>query len=354
MRIKPEKYLWTLLTINVPLPFDKLIIWVIAFKYYLLNEINFRARCLVIATLIAGLVSIGFIVNSYHSILIFYPILFTLTAILASKVNTDIDIIRSSLLLNIIVGLICAIVATCLQRPMFGSLMLLEKGLPFLYAPQGFSPTLQVYGTMCIIWLFISLEKKEPKSYIFYIVLLAATLTFNRSTWIFLFLLLLIYHTKLGLLLSSIGIAIFAIFEPLRDMFLSTETLSSRGELRLGAALSYWDSPDLFVHLWGKGTHLTTNEVARYTFWGRQYIENGWDFIFHSYGILGFIVYTAMVLYFIFVVCKRGYFKFSLIIIYYYFFEQVLTNEYLASSFCFMTLSLLLLSKKDTSLSSCN
>lgn len=92
---------------------------------------------------------------------------------------------------------------------------------------------------------------------------------------------------------------------------------------------------------------MTSEKIARHTIWGRQYIENGWDFIFHTYGFIGFIVYTCIIMALLYVVWKRGARKFFILIIYYYFVEQILTNEFLASSFCFFTTTILVLSKKN-------
>lgn len=342
-----SKLSWTLLTINVPIPFDKLYVLILGGYYYRKGDKSICAKILIIFTLITAIAFLSFILNSTRNLLIFYPILFTFTAIIAGITEKNINLIQTALLPNIYYGIISAIIATCIGSELPGTLSLLSKGLPFIYAPMGFSPTLQVYGTLCIAWLLISLELKQKKNINFYIVVFSSILTFNRATWIFLFLLLLIYNRKYAILGIIAGIICIVSIDFIHESLLSSSTLESRDDLRVGAAISYWNSNNLIVYLLGRGSHLTIEDIAERTIWGRQYIENGWDFIFHSYGIIGFIIYTNAVLYFIYIMIKRGYKKFILFIIYYYFIEQILTNEYLTSSLSIITSTLLILSNSE-------
>ena len=322
--MKKYKLYWTLLTINAGLPLDKLVVFILSILYYFQNSKSFRAKALVVFCILFMLAFTSFIGNA----------------------EANVKLIQNSLLVSIFWGIFSAILAL-IGIHTIGSLSLIEKGMPFLFAPVGFSPTVQVYGTLCVCWLIIAMETKQKRGWVFYLVLIASILTFNRATWIFLFLLLTIYHKKYAIGLFFIGAVIVSCIELVQNVLFSISTLSSRGELRAGAELSYWKSNDFFVYLFGKGTHLTSEKIARHTIWGRQYIENGWDFIFHTYGIIGFIVYTCIIISLLYVIWRRGAGKFSILIIYYYFVEQILTNEFLASSFCFFTTIILILSKKN-------
>ena len=344
--MKKYKLYWTLLTINAGLPLDKLVVFILSILYYFQNSKSFRAKALVVFCILFMLAFTSFIVNSDRNILIFYPFLFFFLAVLAGNAEANVKLIQNSLLVSIFWGIFSAILAL-IGIHTIGSLSLIEKGMPFLFAPVGFSPTVQVYGTLCVCWLIIAMETKQKRGWVFYLVLIASILTFNRATWIFLFLLLTIYHKKYAIGLFFIGAVIVSCIELVQNVLFSISTLSSRGELRAGAELSYWKSNDFFVYLFGKGTHLTSEKIARHTIWGRQYIENGWDFIFHTYGIIGFIVYTCIIISLLYVIWRRGAGKFSILIIYYYFVEQILTNEFLASSFCFFTTIILILSNKN-------
>lgn len=339
---------WTLLSVNTPFPFDKLAVLILSVKYYLSCDKVFKAKALVVLILVFAVISVSFILNPNPNLLIFYPLLFSFLAIIASKVEIDLVMIQKALLLNILFGITAAFFATFGGIATIGSLSLLEKAMPFLYAPQGFSPTLQVYGTLCIVWLLIALDLNQKKKILFYVVLFSSVLTFNRATWVFLFLLLCVYYTRYAIILLFVSFSILFCSSDIYNILFSTATLSSRDELRVGAELSYWNSPDFFIHLWGRGTHLTSAEIAKWTLWGRQYIENGWDFIFHTYGILGFCIYNFFVFSLLYTIYKRRSYKLLLPVLYYYFIEQRFTNEFLASSFCFFTLSILLLSRQNS------
>lgn len=342
-----NKLYWTLFTINVPIPFDKLCVLILGGYYYRKGDKQICAKVAIIFILIATIIFLSFMLNSNRNLLIFYPLLFTFTAIIIGITEKNINIIQTALLPNIYYGIISSIIAICIGSELPGTLALLSKGLPFIFAPMGFSPTLQVYGTLCVAWLLISLELKQKRNINFYIVLFSSILTFNRATWIFLFLLLLIYNRKYAILSIIIGLICIISIDFIHESLLSSSTLESRDDLRVGAEISYWNSNNLIVYLLGRGNYLTTEDIAEKTIWGRQYIENGWDFIFHSYGIIGFIIYTSAIFYFIYIMIRRGYNKFILFIIYYYFVEQILTNEYLTSSISIITSILLILSNAN-------
>lgn len=341
-----EKFLWTLFNINQPIPLDKICVIILIIIYYSKAETTNKTKLIVAYFLLFLFISISFLVNPNRNLLIFYPILFSLCAAIISNTKINLKLIQDSLLFNIYTGLILSIIATLLNTELPGTLSLIEKKLPFFYAPMGFCSTLQVYGTICIAWLIIAFETKQKKNINFYVILLSSVITFNRATILFLLIIFFIYKTKLTTITVLIISTILLSQDFIRDILFSSSTLSSRSELRVGAELSYWNSKDLIIYLIGKGSHITTEEIANKTLWGRTYIENGLDFIFHSYGIIGFIIYNFTIIFLIIkaIINKRE--KFTLLIIYYYYIEQFLTNEYLTFSFTYISLIILVLIKK--------
>lgn len=343
-----KKILWTLFNINQPIPIDKLSIIIIIIMYYNKTDIKQRSKLVAGYSLLCLTVLISFLINPNRNILIFYPLILSFTAALVSKTNISLKLIQDSLLLNIYSGLILSIAATILNTELPGTLSLIEKAMPFIYAPIGFCPTLQVYGTLCIAWIFISFESKQKKTISFYLIIFAAIITFNRATLLFLIVLLFIYKTKPTIIIISIISCFLLSIDIIQDALLSSSTLNSRNELRVGAELSYWNSHDMITYLIGKGSHMTTEAIANKTIWGRQYIENGFDFIFHSYGIIGFIIYNIIIAYLLYKAILNKQLYLTLIIIYYYYIEQFLTNEYLTSSFVYISLIILTIIKHNS------
>ncbi|MBM6845365.1 hypothetical protein [Phocaeicola plebeius] len=342
-----KKITWILLTINQAfIPIDKLISLPLLGYYFYKGKSPLKYKYLLFSILTLLFIFTTIWANPNSNILLIFPVIFGLLAFLVYDSEEDINIIQKALLLNIYFGLLSAILQT-IGFSLIGNKSLYEKGLPFLYAPVGFSPTLQVYGTICITWLMIAFEKKQSLSFNYFIVTIATLYTLNRATLITFFLLLFIYKRKFALsLIITVLITILA--TPfLKENLFSTATMESRGDLRLGADISYWQSNDILIYLIGRGTHFTTEEISNLTFWGLSYIENGVDFIFHSYGIIGFILYISFVLTIIFTIYQNGKLHLILLVVYYFLIEQQFTNEFLSSSFCLFTASILLLSKNN-------
>lgn len=343
--MKLRKVIWTFMTINQGfIPIDKLVSLFLLHYYSYHNDSNDKYKYFTFAILTLSFVLLTIWTNPNSNILLVFPVLFGLLAFLAYDAEEDITIIQKALLLNIYFGLLSAIFQT-IGIPMIGNKSLYEKGLPFLYAPVGFSPTLQVYGTLCTTWIMIALEKKQKFNINYFIVIIATLCTLSRATLITFFLLLFIYKRKLAICLILLSLTTILSFSFLRKNLFSTATMESRNDLRLGAEISYWQSNDILIYLIGRGTHFTSDQIADLSFWGQSYIENGIDFIFHSYGIIGFILYLSFVIIVIMTIYKNKNIHLIPIALYYFLIEQQFTNEFLSSSFCIFTASILLLSK---------
>lgn len=321
------------MTINRPFPFDK----VFLFIFLLCNlkgiaKIRGKQRFfLVIAVFLA---TISFLVNYPEgSIQIYYPILFIIAGIIIANNNLNLRYIRNIFTVNIVFGIVCAIMADIGIENDFAR-DLHEKGFPFLYGPLGFSSTNQVYGTFCILHLLISYEIKKVDMFSLLSVI-GLLLTMNRASWVFLLCLWFWYRRKtLFVVLLGVGYVVMKYWKLLEDVF-DTTSLDSRDELREGVERAFWKSKDLLVLLFGYGNSNTSEDIAELTTWKRTYVENGLDFIGYAYGYVG-LTFVGLTL-FLFL-SKRFSSKTMMIFSFFFIyliFEQWLTQEFLASSFMF-------------------
>lgn len=85
----------------------------------------------------------------------------------------------------------------------------------------------------------------------------------------------------------------------------SRGTLDARNDLRKGVEISFWESNDIIIYLFGRGNTNTTESIAARTYWGRTYIEHGLDFLLHCYGYIGTTIITLIILGFVFKLKKK-------------------------------------------------
>lgn len=339
-----------LLVNNFFIPLDKVVLPIylgllLATNQWLINK-NIFFPLTIFATYI---LFITFLNLGTNDPLIFYPLLFVAAAVLAAK-NEYIDfrIIRSALFFNILCGFVF-VITHYIAKTEFGSSNLSEKGLPFIYAPLGFSPTIQVYGSCCIMWLILTFELQKTSLKSFLLVTLCLLITLNRASLLFLILLLFYYKRKIfyALMTFIVGMVI-AFYHELQMILFNSSTIDSRVQLRQGVQLSYWQSENIWVYLFGRANHQTSPEIAQQTFWGRAYIENGMDFILHSYGMFGAMFYIFLLTILITKLLQHKQYKYASFSLYYLTVEQFLTNEFLASTLFFFILIILKLSNHQT------
>lgn len=337
------------LIVNRPIPLDKFFIFIYILLKFLKKEIKFSKYNKFIILALITISSSSFIINfPSSSVQIFFPLFFLIGGILLSK--TDIDllaIIRKILFINVIFGLLAVLLALFfgIDNPFVFSLA--EKNLPDIYAPYGFSPTQQVYGTFCILVLIISFEYKKY-DWVFYISLFAVLLTLNRCTLIFLGILLFIYKPKIFIVICTIMcIFIIKYWDEIQLILFSTANLDSRIELRRGAELSFWQSHDMLVYIFGRGTPNISDNIAFQTIWERTYIEHGLDFILHCYGFFGLSIILMIIFLFLCYLLINKQWGLALFSLYYLLFEPIFTHEFLASSFLFFIGVILLIKNKN-------
>lgn len=348
-----EKLFWiltTLLTFNTLfIPFDKLILPIYIFLLLLTDRWLISKNTFSVFIFTFCYILLTTVINfGANNLLVFYPLLFVVAAILASR-NQYINLktIQQALLVNIFVGLIFFI-AHYLGIENSYTNSLAEKGIPFLVAAMGFSPTVQVYGTCCILWLLMAFEDKHISNWLIFIGILALVITLNRVSLLFLLLLLLFYRRKIFFSILMLVVSLSVIYwDALYMALFNVGTLSSRVELRKGAEISYWHSNDGIVWLFGRASHQTSDIITSKTIWDRAYIENGVDFILHSYGAFGMLLYLILLAAFLkhLIIIKQ--YKYAIFVTYYFTFLQFLTNEFLSSTLFFFVVTIMLLSNKN-------
>lgn len=329
------------MTINQPFPFDKLVVipYILYQKY---NGISLSTNQKVILVILGITAFLSFALNLNNpNFQIFYPIIFLAAAFYMSQSRIDLLVIRRVLFVNILFGLICALCADFqISNPY--SRTLLEKGLPFLYSPLGFSPTNQVFGTFCIAHLMISFECRKF-DFFAWVALIAMLMTLNRASLVFLFCLLFYYRRK-WLFVLPIFI-IYALIKYWQDIeiFFSSGTLDSRDLFRESVDQLFWKSNDVKILLFGFGNTVIQRSSSMHTYYDSTYIENGLDFIAYIYGYVGlFIVFCIIITWIVSRGLKKKWKIVSFILVY-YLIEQWLTNEFQSSSFMFITAILALI-----------
>ena len=290
---------------------------------------------------------LGFINSSNPNVLIIYPLLFIFLSILTANKEQDFSLLSLPIKLNIIYGLLSMALAM-IGIHTSGCINQLGRGFVFIPGPLGFGSTIQVFGTLCISLILILIATKQSRSPWMYVACFAIIVSLNRASIIFLYLILLLYRPKTALIIAIGMMVVIMIVEPIQDFLFSASTLNSRQELRQGAQLSYWSSHDPLIILFGKGTHLTSDSIAYKTIWERRYIENGIDFLFHSYGCVGFVLYLGFIGYVCIRTLKIKAWRLCIMALYYLTIVQTLTNEFLSSSFCFFMSTILMLAKRHS------
>lgn len=351
MRINLNKIhngLLALLQANKPIPLDKILIIPYILFLYICKRVNFFKEEKLILGILFFTSTLSFIINYPNgSIQIYYPIFFLSAGLLAAHTNINLLIVRNILAINIIFGLGATIAAFLGFENEF-SYSLREKMLPYIYGPYGLSPTQQVYGTFCILIQIISFEYKKY-DWLFVTSLICMIFTLNRCTLLFFGILLLVYKRKYFISLCIAGITfIITYWEIISNIMFSTATLDSRGDLRKGAEISFWESNNMIVYLFGRGNTNTTEGIASRTYWGRTYIENGLDFLLHCYGYIGLTIIVLFILGFVFKFIRKKQLGYAIITIYYLMMEPLFTHEFLASSFFYFMLIIIHLSKSQS------
>lgn len=350
-----------LLTANtlLPIPLDKILMALLVVVICWMAPENRKQPAenyvLYLSVCLVCLLSAG--VNLVIKPIPLFPMIALAFVFLSLRNETLIDAFYKALTIHILLGLVFLGVSYINEDiPFYNSLR--AKGIPFIHTPLGFVTTVQVFGTLCIIWLIIYFEKKKdptlkkPSRFLYGVVTLAVILTFNRSTYLFYFILLAFKDRKLlyvYLLLLALAVLLL-IRAGLEGIFFNTQTLTSRSELLEGFNLSFWREGSLMTYIFGKGDNFLTADVLNRVKWDyREDIENGYAMLLHTYGFLGLTVFILSGTVFVLKLVMEQRWYLAVVVSYYFFVSSFFTQEFVVTSFYIFTLVVLIIRKNTPS-----
>lgn len=339
-------FLLFLITANklTPLPLDKLfaiiligvIIWHESAAFFL-KRYEFETAFIL---LIIACFSFLFNLTNNPTLIIFFPVIGSLLCFILGRRPWLIDLLYHTLLFHFILAFILYIISYVTGYMQFAEDMSM-KGMPYIHVIKGFTPTIQVFGSLCLSWLIIYYSKKAAglinrwDRFLYFFVLFCLFLTLNRTSFLG-FLLLLIFKERkafIGLVLAT-GIGIISYLQFFITYFFSVNTLTSRSELLDGFNKSFWNSHSILVYIFGKGNNQIPAIILQTVKWDfRNDIENGYAMILHTYGFLGLTFYLSIALLFLFKLARsKSWFVFAMAV-FYFFIQPYFTQEFMATSF---------------------
>jgi hypothetical protein len=288
------------------------------------------------------------ILNGVFNPMIFFP-LFGIIFLNFFDNPRFLDALYSVLTVYILLALLGGL-ASYVFGPNIFVTSLRDKGLPFLRPLMGLSPTVQTFGSICILWMVLKVHLRGLKfNFIFCLVTFAILLTFNRSTYLFFLLFLSLYYRWTLMIFFAFVLAVYIAFFDIINLFIfNSSTLSSRSELLQGFFISYWENNTFIGYLFGKATNVYSNEVLRMVKWSHRHdIENIYAMLLHTYGFIGLFLYmtSGMVLVVSFLIKQR--FKIAILFSFYFFFTQFFTQEIVSPIFFLMCGALILISNSE-------
>jgi hypothetical protein len=225
-----------------------------------------------------------------------------------------------------------------------------DKGMPFLHASMGFTPTVQTFGTMCLAWLLLYVYKRSYKlitfidRFMFIIVLIATCLTFNRNTYVLL-VIMTFFHFRnfFYIFFLTVLAGVIYFFEIIESLVLNVNTLNSRVTGLEGFQNSYLNANSLLVYLFGRGDNNVRN-IQHIQNTQNPLIENGIASMLHSFGLVGFIVYGVIGGILVHLLLANRKWFLATFLSYILFIQQIFTTELYNGTFYIIVASILLTS----------
>lgn len=333
-------FLFGLLVNGLNLPIDKVVI--VTFIGFLLFVSLFQIKIhyLNLAILFSWffLALFSSLYNFTFKPMIFFPVVGIFFVFVIVKVDW-IHTFHKVLFLYILISFCFGIMAY-IAGPNFTVTSLTSKGIPFLLPFKGLTTTVQTFGTICLLWIIINFEIGKRKFGVdFFIVLMSLTLTFNRSSYLFLFFVLAIYNRTFLWFSAVFFIALLtAFFEQITAFFFNMSSLQSREELLQGFYLSFWNDNTFIGYLLGKGNNYYAPEIVSQVKWDhRSDIENGYALLLHTYGfagLFGYFICTSLLLFYSLIIQS---YKLAIIMALYFFMTQYFTQEFVTNIFYLFT-----------------
>lgn len=225
-------------------------------------------------------------------------------------------------------GFIASFISLVLGKSVF-IFSLANKGLPNIYAFEGFTTTPQAFASLAILVLMFNYNsiKGVFRRYLPFIGLL---LSINRT--ILLGGMLVFFYRFLFLFIPIIALSFFflELFSFETKLF-TLQTISSRIDMLVNISSNFF-SMDISSIIFG--TFMSPNFEVHSA--GTKYIENGIMFILYYFGLVGFIAYSIFVGFLLFSSIKLKFYSKAKILIYFILVTTIvpmLTHEFLYISF---------------------
>jgi len=288
------------------------------------------------------LACLSFLINlvDNSSLIIFFPIIGCVFCFVIARRPWLIDLIYYALLSHFFIAFILYLVSYVTGDMQFVEDMSM-KGLPYIHIIKGFTPTIQVFGSLCLTWILLYYFRKATQmvtladKICYFFVLLCLLLTLNRTSFLGFLIILFFKERKIFVSLTIVaGITILTYLQFFLTFLFNVNTLTSRSELLDGFNKSYWNSHSLLVYIFGRGNNQIPAVILQTVKWDfRNDIENGYAMILHTYGLLGLIFYLFIGCVFL---LKLGLIKnwyLFFMVLFYIAIQPYFTQEFMATSF---------------------
>ena len=287
-----------------------------------------------------GVITASYLLNLPNSsLIVFFPIIGLAFVAMIGEEDSFLDLFYWALFIHIALGVIFVISSYLLGvnsfvHPMF------DKGLPFLHAAKGLTTTVQAYGTLVIAWFLIYYWKRDLSEaslldrFAYVMVLLGMVLTFNRNSLLVYFIIMFFKHRKVfGLSLAMALVFFFYFFENINKLFFNFSTIASRADLLQAFRIAFFEQTDWLGYLVGHGNNFIDESIARGTFYGTGYIENGTAVLLYTYGFVGYLFFLISVLVFSIALFLKKKVFYSAIFFYIFVIGQQFTHEFFSTTF---------------------
>lgn len=307
--------------------------------HYFYKEKKVSVNAFFLLLLSLGVITVSYLLNLPNSsLIVFFPIIGLAFVYLIGKEDSFLDLFYWALFIHIALGILFVVSSYLIGinsfvHPMF------DKGLPFLHAAKGLTTTVQAYGTLIIAWFLIYYWKKDLSNITFldqlayFFALIGIVLTFNRNSLLVYYIILLFKHKKIFWISIVIALAFyFYFFEYINKLIFNFSTLTSRADLLQAFRIAFFEQTDWLGYLVGHGNNHIEDSIARGTFYGTGYIENGTAVLLYTYGFVGYLLFLIFVLSFSLALFLKDQVFYSAIFFYIFVIGQQFTHEFFSTT----------------------
>jgi hypothetical protein len=287
-----------------------------------------------------ALVLLSYLVNlPDSSLIIFFPIVgLAFVTLMGEEGKSLLNLIQWALFLHIVLGVFFVISSYVFGLNSFVHPMY-DKGLPFLHAAKGLTTTVQAFGTLIICWFLIYYWKKDQGTVslidqsAYLVVLVGLILTFNRNSLLIYYIILFFKHKRFFWFSVVLGLVLVVyFFEFINKLIFNLNTLTSRSDLLEAFRIAFFDQTSWIEYLIGHGNNMVDGSIAKNTYYGTGYIENGTFVLLYTYGFLGYFLYLISVFVFSILFWLKEKVFYAAMIFYIFIFAQQFTHEFYSTT----------------------